>query len=388
MYRFLTVCILSIFLLGCDQQPSQKHVTGSPITFELNNDRQNIHSTGLIKDVDVMALDNDVLIGEIDEIIRYNHYLYLLDRENHTVSIYDTSGNFINNISDYGRAGDQYNQLTDILVDNDDETLKLISRVDRKLISYSLNGSDLLKTEKLPKSFFKLSKNDGGFFGFVGNYIDGPDSKNIWAMKGDLTLKKGFFDIDKSFDSYISSSIIPFSEYNGDLYFTKMMDYNIYSLNDREPNIEWTFDFGESNWPETVNTLAKMDAMSHAEKSKYIREIEAFQETDNFLILELLYQGQSLLGVYNKENKQGNIATLEPYADKYFFSFGRLIGMDENAIYTMVDAVTMKRYIDGKDAYNNFEELYPQQIERLRNRFSDLEIDVSSNPFLITYYLN
>lgn len=52
----------------------------------------------------------------------------------------------------------------------------------------------------------------------------------------------------------------------------------------------------------------------------------------------------------------------------------------------MVDAVRMKRFIKDKDEYNNFEEDYPKQIERLRNKFSSLKINEFSNSFLITYY--
>jgi hypothetical protein len=70
--------------------------------------------------------------------------------------------------------------------------------------------------------------------------------------------------------------------------------------------------------------------------------------------------------------------------NKYFFSFGTIIGIDEKAIYTLIDASNLKRMWDGKDKYgNDFESKYPEQTKRLRERFS--RIDKEGNPFLVIY---
>lgn len=388
MQKFLIICFLSTLFLGCNsEQSEQTNTEAVPISFDFKNSKQNIHSTGLIKDVEVISLSNDVLVGEVDKICSYNNYLYLLDAGSYSVYVYDNLGNFVNNIHDYGRAGNQYSQLVDILIDKKEKNLKLVSRLDRKLISYSLNGLDLLKIDRLLATFSNLSQTKNGFVGFTGNYIEDSNSKNVLTMNSNLIIENGFFDIDKAFDSYGTSSITPFSEYQGTVFFTKMMDYNIYSVGDNAAGVAYSFDFGEQSWPKEINSLAKMDGMSNAEKSKYIREIELFQETDDFLIIKVVYQGETLLGIYDKKNKESKVVTLDPYVDKYFISFGTIIGIDENAIYTLVDALNMKRFITGKDEYNNFEETYPEQIERLRNKFSHLKIDEQSNPFLVTYSL-
>lgn len=389
MSKFLTICALSVLLFGCNNDQSSKvSVETTPISFDFENDRQNIHSTSLIKDVDVISLSNDVLVGEVDKICSYKDHLYLLDKGGQSVYVYDDQGGFVKKVNDYGRAGDQYSQLVDLLIDKRDKNLKLVSRLDRKLISYSLNGSELLKVDKLPKLFFSLSQTKKGFAGFTGNFIEDSNSKNVWMMSDDLKVGNGFFDIDKSFDSYVTSSISPFSEYDGRTFFIKMMDNNVYSLSDKASEIAYSFDFGELNWPKEINSLAKMDDMTIIEKSKYIRQIDAFQETDDFLVIKVAYKGEALLGIHNKKSKESKVVTLDPYTDKYFFSFGTIISIDENAIYTLVDALSMKKFIAGKDEYNNFEELYPEQIKRMKEKFSHLNVDEQSNSFLVTYYLN
>ena len=68
----------------------------------------------------------------------------------------------------------------------------------------------------------------------------------------------------------------------------------------------------------------------------------------------------------------------------HFFPFGKIVGIDENAIYTSIEASEMKVFVTGKNEYNNFESQYPEQIKRLREKLPN--INEEGNPFLIIYY--
>lgn len=108
MQKLLIICFLSIIFFGCNfEQSVQDSIETRPIFFDFKNDKRNIHSTSLIKNVDVIFLGNDILVGEINKIIANNSYLYLLDRKGYSVYIYDTLGNFVHKINDFGRAGNQ-----------------------------------------------------------------------------------------------------------------------------------------------------------------------------------------------------------------------------------------------------------------------------------------
>jgi len=45
----------------------------------------------------------------------------------------------------------------------------------------------------------------------------------------------------------------------------------------------------------------------------------------------------------------------------------------------------VKKMIVGRDEYNDFEALYPEEIKRLRAKLGHLKIDEMSNPFLLVY---
>lgn len=387
----LNILILfTVFLFSsCSQENDQvEKEVNQVISFDFEKKTEDWKSVGLIKDVEIIPLLGADLLGNPKKILRQKELFYFLDKENQFVSIYDTTGKFINKIHDFGRGGNEYSQLVDILIDSANQQIKLLSRNDKKLLSYTLDGKKLLNISKLPKVFMNMINDNNTYWGFTANYVDGKKAKNIWKFDSLFNLKDSYIDINPGFASYSNESITPFSKFGHKRFYIQMMDNDIYSLNKDEGSVPYyRFDFGSLNWPDKINTLSKMDNMPLEDKDKYIREIEIFQETNKFIFIKVTVSGQSLLGVYNKINKTNHIVALNPYIDKYFFSFGEIISVNEKAIYTLVSANAIRKILKGKDEFNDFEATYPAQIARLREKFKGLNFDENSNPFLATYYL-
>ena len=100
------------------------------------------------------------------------------------------------------------------------------------------------------------------------------------------------------------------------------------------------------------------------ENPNMIDKINIFQETQRFCIAQINYKHQTLLCIYDKLNKRNEVVTLDPYTDKYFTSFGRIIGIDENVYIALVDAQRMRESI-----------------------FKSRTINEDDNPFLIVHYI-
>jgi hypothetical protein len=79
------------------------------------------------------------------------------------------------------------------------------------------------------------------------------------------------------------------------------------------------------------------------------------------------------------------VAFPEAYMGKYFFSFGNIISIDENAIYAIISASHIKEICIGKNQFNDFITKYPEQIKSLREKFP--HVDEEGNPFLVIYYI-
>ena len=165
------------------------------------------------------------------------------------------------------------------------------------------------------------------------------------------------------------------------------MDPNIYTVEDNDIYASYTFDLGQTTLPEEYRSFEAYEELRDEFKHmNYVYNFYNFQETDNFLIVQTVYKGQVLFGIYNKQDGQSKIARTDANTDKYLLSFGQIVGMDETAIYALVEAEDVKRMWDGKDKYNDYEAKYPEQIKRLREKFN--HIDENGNPFLLIYSIH
>jgi hypothetical protein len=358
------------------------------LKFDFSEKLVNIFDIGLIYDVEILNLDcEEAIFGDVDKIIKYKNRIYILDKlKTYSVVIYDTLGNFVNLIERHGQGPNDYTQLSYIFIDTDDETLNLLSRSDRKILKHDLDGN-IIKVEKSPKMFTRMLKTKDGYLGDMANDLWIQDKPyNLWTLSNTMKLKEGFFEINPTWNSKsIDRSV--FSNYGDIVHYHLAMDFNIYSLKDEIFSIAYTFDFGKWAWPEKYKEFEKYENLLNNgdSRTRYILQFEHFQETENHIIAEIVHNYQMRLCVYNKQTGKTYIAMADTYVDKYIFPFGRIIGTDEKAIYTLIEAPYMKMFRDGKNEYVNFEEKYPEQVKRLREKFS--HIDEEGNSFLAIYYI-
>jgi hypothetical protein len=348
------------------------------IKLNLKGETRSIHDLQLIKDVEVISLESDDVMGEINKVIRFRDRIYLLDLfKGRCVYIFTTQGEFVNKIARFGAGPEEYTQLFDIFINGEDSTLNLSTRIDRKIFKFDLDGKKLIDIQRTPKSFTSILKVKNGYIAYMGNYredVNKPD--NLWLLDNKYKPVRSCFNIDEKTTGF-SVNGCALSRYGDAVCFIRDGDFNVYSVNEGKESIKYAFE---------VEGQRQIDKKSGGLVSNDIEGFRNFQETRNHLLFSYIYNGQYMLGVYHKNEATTNVATLEPYNGKYFISFGTIIGYDEHAIYTIVSASSMKRSWNGKDDYNDFWKEHSQQIRNLRARFKS--IDEGGNPFLIIYSID
>jgi hypothetical protein len=396
MNKFLKITlVLSLLLSGCINPGKPEHTDFSSIekdknhknvSFDLTEEPVNISDIGMIRDMDIINLDCDEVFSNIDKIIRYMNRIYIMDNsQTYSIYIYDTMGNFVNSISRQGQGPEEYVQLSDIFIDSTKSTLNVLSRVDKKILEFDLDGRQCLGIKKTPLVFSNMTKIKNGYLGYAANYIQGVDEKySVYKLSDRMELKDAFFEIDKTWISKVLGGGLALSSYNDKIHYITPMDFNIYSIEDNKVSIAYTFDFGDAAWPEHLKEWREPDEIRDYIMRK-VRRFYRFQETDNYLMTDVLYMGQRLMCVYNKNSDKSYLARLGVNEDKYFIGFGEIVGIDKNAIYTKHDALYVKRMWTGKDEYNDFWPKHSEQIMRLREKFPTVNED--GNPFLLIYYL-
>ena len=109
---------------------------------------------------------------------------------------------------------------------------------------------------------------------------------------------------------------------------------------------------------------------------------QSLNKFNNYIYL-VLESGQNRLCLYNKNTREASICELTPYTKKYLTTFGNIIDITQDYIITSVDAADISEFLKGKNEYDNFEENYPEQIQRMREELPDIHED--SNPCIVIY---
>lgn len=369
--------IITIMFMGCKNNRNDIASKSDNIfEYDFNENVKNIHDIDLISNVEILSLECSELIGNIDKIDKFDKRIFVMDRSKEKcIYIFNSNGKYINKISRFGNGPEEYLQLSDFFINEEDSTLNILTRIDKKLFKYDLDGKGLLSIIKMPKAFSSMAKTNYGYIAYSRDYIeDYKEPFNLWYLSDKYKIVHGTFKINKDIkSSSIEGSV--FSSYHGKVNYNNAYDYNIYEIGKGNETVKYRFDINSTHTPKK--------SKNNNIQSLEIDRIRNFQETENNIIIRVLYNGEYLLGVYNKKSSTSNVVSLKPYEGEYFFSFGDFISINDHTIFTVIDAFKMKKYWNGFDDYNNFEEKYPQQIMNLRSKFK--AIDEEGNPFLIMY---
>lgn len=383
----LFVCILC----SCNHKKQGEEAVVPVISLDCNQ-LSSIHDWEILDRLEIVQLDSDkALFGDIDRIVRYKDRIYLMDaKKTRAVYIYDFSGKFINEISKYGQGPDEYLQLADLYVDPVDTSLNVVTRIDRKIMKYDLDGGELREVIRTPKTFTRFTQFGDCSIGDMGNYIEDKENPcNVWVMSDKMEPKQQAFPIPESWESFDLGSRYPFSVYKSNFYYTKALDYTVYQLDGSDGSFfpKCRFDLGGRSWPEDAKEAQQYEELRRSNPvCKYVVGFRGFQETGRYLLAPFILDGQQVMGVYDKKKEKGMVVSLDTYTDEYLMNFGQVIGMDATAVYSLVPAFYLKELWMGKNAFKDFELKYPEQIKRLREKFES--VDEEGNPFLLVHYLN
>lgn len=376
--------LLSTLIFSCAENSS---VT-STISFCTDKEPQSISDVGIFKGVKLIRLESDgCIVGHIDKIISNDSLLYIMDSfVAKQVYIYTREGKLVNKISRFGHGEYEYTQLWDIFFDKDKNSLCLLSRADQKIISFTPDGKRILGETKLPKMFGHILPTANGYVGYMDNYSQDPNMPyNIWTMDKSFNLLEGFLRIDQQLESSAFFDVNSLSVFGNTVYFKPEYDNNIYQIKEGKISLRYILDFGEKTFPGLSTVSLNNDKEVSRLMMKTISNVYNYKETDKYMLMDFVMDGQRCMGIYNKQTHASEIVALDYYEDEYVFPFGLIKGMDQSSIYSVINHEDVYEFWLGHNKYVNFEEDYPEQVNNLRKLFPKLEEE--GNPFIAIYSL-
>ncbi len=323
---------------------------------------------------------HECLIGEINKILIHKERIYIMDRKvTNSVFIFDLNGKWISTIARIGHGPGEYINISDMFIDPKQETLNLVAYANKKILSFSLDGKELLSeiTHSYPIQSMEASRG-GSYIGYTGTQSFNKDANSTMICFKDHSLSKPSyraFPLPEGGTIY-SSLESSLSNCAGDIYYMQPILNKIYKMDPDSIYLAYEFDFPSRN-PDPNLTQEQFESLTSEKKSNTIFRIMRFTQFSAGFIAEVNFKGSSkLIFVTDNLNSVEVIQTINNPLLK--FGFGRIVGLSTQNIITQHNSQTVKRTLENK----NFSEQVKEVKKLIRNPIKE-----DDNPILCIYHL-
>lgn len=306
-----------------------------------------------------LETNQNCVIGEVDNIFCRGERIYIIDNLTKSVFLYDLNGKFIDKIYAYGRAGNEYLDLTDVYV-AEDQRIFILDNVKNKIFVYS------------KECLYEKSIDVSDIWGHNIFVVDGNvHIVNKWSDTSNGRYRVFVLDMDGN----IISRQLPFSKRDFSRRYSSESSYAIsgkgayisfpsqsliYASDESglyEPWIE--LDFLRHSLPEEYELMDNPDILRQGLIDKYIWGIERLSASERYLFITYMYKSKSYNTIYDlNQDKAYNIKALytRDYfglpLNKFFVTQDYYISYIDSNIFKFTYDYVLSGNLDVTDAYD------------------------------------
>ena len=231
--------LILIILFSCSENKR-----GNSIELDLSKSSNRTEYRELFDSVAniILETEEECLIGNIDQILRDDTLLFILDKHQKNIFIFSDSGKFIRKIDQIGKGEGEYISTTSFCVDAGRDIVYLLDDMQQKILKYNYAGSYLgklqFKYEDIIRSIGILPT--GHLIFFTPDYMSrGRDG--VWEVDNEGTFIREFRRVNPQHKLIF----IPFPYYSncmGKISFYDGFTDQIFSIKDNKLQCEYQFD--------------------------------------------------------------------------------------------------------------------------------------------------
>ncbi len=378
-FCFLIIIFFTTSILNCSID--KKTTSNKKIEIKVNlNKQKKIKLSSFVDSIAYVPLETteNCLIGNIDKIRILNYLIFILDKRQNKIFIFNTSGNFQYSICHIGRGPGEYLSISDFCIDPDMKHIIIADHLTRRFIFYDLKGKfQFTKESRYINKFCEFYKNT--IIYYSDNYI--LDKYNLHLFNIGSGKNSNYLSINPALKDFQSGDGCQFYfNYRNQLLFKEALGQEIYRINNNDPEEYLSIDFGGKNMPENYfkENIPLSDQLYDLNKGRYAFHVTNFLELKEIIYFTFDYNFSQYSCIYNKGN------TLSEYGyitnDIDFTPFGNPMFSDGSSIFSFIDAPEFLSVIDQIKEHND-----NTKIEVLKLIKISKSINISCNPILIKY---
>lgn len=363
--RFKLLLYILLLCIGCQNSTEKKD-----ITIKVDNDNITAKFSDLFATIDIIPLEtqDSSLISSTDKMIWHNNQIFILDKTQQILFVFDEKGKFLWKLDKAGRGPTEYLGIEDIVINPETDNIEIISSPGQYII-YNPQG-DFMQAYKIPANaihaFFPINKDLTAFYEKVqGNLLiySKKENKIIRAkpMSEEFILRKTPYH-------YIIS---PFSCFQQEILFLAADQKKVYKISQKTGEIteKQSFNFGAQDH-ELRNLPKDQEMMYYITENKNLQKIYCisdFKETPDYMVVYYIYEKFWHTTFYNKAT-QTTTTFNKPSGIMIYYPFD----CNEQSLISIIPANIVERQVQ-KEWINQ------QEWEKIQ------QIPIDANPIVLKY---
>lgn len=348
MKRLLFLSLL-VFAVSCSNRQESEVIK---VEYNLVTGADILRSD-MIKSIDMIRLQSEdaPMVGErLTSINIHNDTIYYFDPyDNKQLLLYDMEGNFLNAIGKVGNGPEEYIDALNFFL-NDDGTVSMYSLSSQAEYIYNKRGEFVNKINYELRPY-QLIKDKGRIYYYFGEGGVREDKLVISDENQDIVAE--YLPNRDIISMTIGAPV--FSKHRDNLYLCEPYGTDILMLDgDKEPQLKYSFDFGDYNMPEEFYTGGFEKSFEIIGQNPFTIK-DLFVESDSYSLLSVIVTDISknesfcLYGVHDKAKKSWrwfklDVPVQEDVAKSrdYLFVSGGMKYVDNKYLYLVADPLLLK----------------------------------------------
>lgn len=232
------ILFILIVFIGCTQNNKET------IQINLNNSKNELNYSEFVESVNYIQLEtrSDCLISNINQIVKDDSLLFLLDRKQKSLFIFNSNGKYLNKIQKVGKGIDEFITICSFCINPHLKTIYILDDIQQKLLEFDyhcifkrlipISKEDIVREiNVLPNNNFVFCTPD-----YMPRGRDG-----IWEVDTAGRFVQSYFEISSK-HKFVFIPYPYLSGLNQKLSFYDIFNNKFYSLSNGEIFLKYKFD--------------------------------------------------------------------------------------------------------------------------------------------------
>lgn len=260
--------LLFVIAIGCstgDKSEQNGDADIKVIHIESPWSDSTIFLSSLVSDVSVLPLEyNEAsMLGEVVKLKIHDDKIYVQDKHKSSLSVFDITGRFLNQIGRQGRGPTEYINIRDFDVNESTGHVLIYDDYTRKIFQFLSDGT-FIKEVQMPFAASQIAVRDDLVYMYRFNPSQFSDfSLNIYDTLGNV--KRQYFESDPREMGILNKTVFGGSSYDDKIPFQEVLNTHIYTLEKGKLRPVYKVDFGKHNLTDEARRKILDDPMSQDE---------------------------------------------------------------------------------------------------------------------------